>query len=50
MEGARNADVRTLEGVEPRLPWGSALLVIAALSVVSWAGVIGLVAGLRLLV
>jgi hypothetical protein len=30
--------------MQRRLPWGTAVVVIAALSAVSWAGVIGIVA------
>ena len=50
MRGARHADLGAVPGMERRLPWGQAALVIAALSLLSWAALIGLGAALRLVV
>jgi hypothetical protein len=47
MRGAENADFGAVAGIRRRLPWGSAVLIIGALSVLSWAIIIGLVAAAR---
>jgi hypothetical protein len=49
IHGAKNAAFGAVAVTERRLPWGSAAIVIAALSVLSWAVVIGLIAAFRVL-
>jgi hypothetical protein len=50
MHGARHASCGAAPGMERRLAWGQAALVIAALSLLSWAALVGLVAALQLVV
>ena len=50
MRGARHAGFGAVPGMERRLPWGQAAPVIAALSLLSWAALVGLGAALRLIV
>jgi hypothetical protein len=49
MQGAKNAAFMARAAKQHRLPWRSAVLVIAALSVLSWAAVIGFIAAFRVL-
>lgn len=49
MHGAKNAAFMAGAAKQHRLPWRSAVLVIAALSVLSWAAVIGFIAAFRVL-
>jgi len=49
MHGARHAEFGAAPGMERRLAWSQAALLIAALSLLSWAAFIGLVVALRLI-